>query len=97
MRVGYSIKNDELREWELVLAKWIDLIRMWCDCRSDTPFARTTVHEETLSSLLSSAAISKGCLSVVELPVFKKHTNDGKCDLYVEFLSTGSSFYAESK
>lgn len=97
MCVSYSIVNDELLEWDVVLAKWIGLIKTWCDRRSDTPFARTAVHEETLASLLSSAATSQGCVSAVELPIFKAHTDDGKNDLFIEFPSSGNEYYAESK
>lgn len=94
---GYSIINDRLAEWNKVLARWLRIVHQWCDCREDTPYAKTTVLEETLSSLLSSAAISEGCLSAVELPIFKSHTDDGRNDLFARFPSSGNDYYAEAK
>jgi hypothetical protein len=94
---GYSITNDELSEWGAVLARWIEVIARHCTYGNATPYAKTTVLEETLSSLLSSAAIAEGCLSAVELPMYKTHTEDGRNDLFIGFPKSGRNYYLEAK
>jgi hypothetical protein len=92
-----EIYNYKLDEWDSVLKRWLGIIHKWCESIEDTPYAKTTVLEETLTSLLSSAAISVDCLSAVELPMFKSHTVNGRNDLFVRFPTSDNDYYAEAK